>query len=128
MKRPLLHLILAALLVVPAAVLVMWLLGGAATMAYWSRTGLAAAVAVGAGAVAAILIPPPAGGLRFAAAVVSLAVGWKLYDLHRSPGRGLGMGFVEYLTYLPNWFWFVCRRPPPHPPASQDLRRVAVAA
>lgn len=152
-QRPLLHLILTALLVLPAAVMLMWLLGGAGTMPHWYRTGGAAAVAVGVGcafypmlrlgpsarraawlacagaaALAPALIPAQAGGLRFAVAVVSLAVGWKLYDLHRSPGCGLGMGFAAYLTYLPNWFWFVCRRPPVPRPVAEDVRRVAVAA
>jgi hypothetical protein len=130
----------------------MWLVGGAGSVAYWPRTGAAAGVAVAAGcaffpalrlgrrarrgawlacagaAVAAPeLIPPQAGGLRFAAAVVSLAVVWKLYDLHRWPECGLRMDFPAYLMYLPNWFWFVCRRPPGRPPAAEDRRRVAVS-
>ncbi|HZN64890.1 MAG TPA: MBOAT family O-acyltransferase [Tepidisphaeraceae bacterium] len=152
-RRPLFHLALAAGVVLPAAAGLMWLVGGAGGVRYWPAMALAVAWAFAAGcaffpalrlpqrarasllaicvaaAVAAPLaIPPSATGLRFLAAVLAVAVVWKLYDLHRSPACGIRMGFAAYVAYLPNWFWFVCRRPPVSPPVARDVRRVLVSA
>jgi hypothetical protein len=149
----LLRLALTAGLVLPAAAIVMWLVGGREGVRHWHRMGAAAAVAFGAGvaffpmlrlersarrgallacvgmaSLAPALVPLAATGLRFLAAVLAVTIVWKLYDLHRSPACGLRIGFAAYVAYLPNWFCFVCRRPPVSPPAARDVRRVLVSA
>ena len=147
----LLRLALTVVLVLPAAAGVMWLIGGREGVCHWHRMGAAAAVAFGAGvaffpmlhlgrggrrgallacvAVASFapaIVPPAAGGLRFLATVLAVTMVWKLSDLHRSPACGLRMGFAAYVAYLPNWFWFVCGRPPVSPPAARDGSRGVV--
>jgi hypothetical protein len=71
-------------------------------------------------------VPFDARPLRFIGCVVAVTLLWKLYDAYRSPVLATGMGLGKWLTYLPNWFWFVLRRVPRPQPAERDWRRVAV--
>jgi hypothetical protein len=51
---------------------------------------------------APLLIPLPFTGLRFVVALMSIAVGVKLYDLHRAVATGPPPGASAFLTYLTN--------------------------
>lgn len=153
MNRPWLRLTLLVIVAVPATTLLTWLLGGETAVASANQLAMAVAVVFGVAcvyfpmlglptmprsigwliciafvAMAPLLIPACAGGLRFLIAVLALTTIWKLYDLHRSPACGRKMGFLAYLAYLPNWFWFVCERPPAPHPARRDLQQVAFTA
>jgi hypothetical protein len=72
------------------------------------------------------LVPIDAQSLRFVGSVTAVTLLWKVYDAFRSPALATDIGFAKWLTYLPNWFWFVLRRVPRLRPAGSDWRRVAV--
>lgn len=73
-------------------------------------------------------IPHDARTLRFVGSVAALTLLLKIYDAYRDPVMAAATGVRRWLTYLPNWFWFVLRRVPRPRPARRDWRRVAALA
>ena len=59
---------------------------------------------------APLLVPFPLTGLRFIVSLMSITVGVKLYDLHRTVETAPPPGVWEFLTYLPNTCNLVLRR------------------
>lgn len=59
---------------------------------------------------APLLVGLPLTGLRFIVSLMSVAVGVKLYDLHRAVETGPPPGAWEFLTYLPNACNLLLRR------------------
>lgn len=65
-------------------------------------------------------------GLRFLDCVAAVCLLFKIYDAHRSPAAAIERGILQWLLYLPNWFWFVLRRVPRGRSAGKDWTRVAI--
>jgi hypothetical protein len=74
------------------------------------------------------LVPRDARPLRFVACAAAVTLLWKVYDAYHAPALGMELGVRGWVTFLPNWFWFVLRRVPRGRPAGRDWRRVAVEA
>ena len=64
---------------------------------------------------------------RFVAALVSVAVLVKLYDLYRQPKLAQRLTLTSYASYLANWGWLVLRKPPPGVPVDRDFKQLILS-
>lgn len=64
---------------------------------------------------------------RFIAALISVALLVKLYDLFSQPKLAQRLTLTSYASYLANWGWLVLRKPPPSVPADRDVKQLILA-
>ncbi len=73
------------------------------------------------------LVPETALPHRFVAALVSVAVVVKLYDLFRQPMLAQRLTLTSYVSFLVNWGWLVLRKPPPGVPVDRDSKQLVLS-
>ena len=74
-----------------------------------------------------LFVPETALPHRFVAALVSVAVVVKLYDLFRQPKLAQRLTLTSYVSYLANWGWLVLRKPPPGVPVDRDFKQLVLS-
>jgi hypothetical protein len=95
----------------------------------WNRTGRTTAWLISSLVVALSpwLVPATALPNRFIAALVSVALLVKLYDLYSQPILAQGLSLTSYASYLVNWGWLVLRKPPRSVPTDRDVKQLILA-